>query len=468
MHSTLLASAHDLTPADNTSSPDRHPAAPGPLPRLLIAACALAAVAVTAYLTIHALQSSSIAGCAAGSSCDQVLRNSASRWLGVPVAGLALLSYLAVLALLVAPARRFAHIVWALILALGLTAIAAAIWFTGLQLFSLHAICPWCMAAHLLGLLTGTLILAAVLSHPNLRRPRVLIAAAVLAAVGLTLLIGGQQLMPSATYAVLATSPTPAPAPADPILAGAQRTAASNALPQLNLGPNDPLATLFAPTKITAGYDTGIGPDRRLRIPDAAEPIDPRRMPILGSPDAKHLLILFFDYTCNHCRQLHHQLERAMTRYGDQIGIVLINFPLNSECNPHVGSIANDEYRYSCAYARLAAAIWIAAPDKFATFDAWAMQGVRPRPVDIAAQYAIDLVGQENLSRTLAAGDVEDMISRNITLGSDLPQKSLPLLLMDGSYMVGAPERSIELYQTLENKLGIQPLPEAATQPSDR
>ena len=38
--------------------------------------------------------------------------------------------------------------------------------------------------------------------------------------------------------------------------------------------------------------------------------------PVLGDPEAKYVVVKMFDYTCRHCRKLHHHLERARKRYG--------------------------------------------------------------------------------------------------------------------------------------------------------
>ncbi len=82
--------------------------------------------------------------CTAGESCTKVQTSVYSELAGVPVALMGLIGYLAILATLLAPERentRFAT----LVLTLGGFGFSA--YLTYRELFSIHAICEWCVTS---------------------------------------------------------------------------------------------------------------------------------------------------------------------------------------------------------------------------------------------------------------------------------------------------------------------------------
>src|SRR3974390_2226962 len=116
------------------------------------------ALTLSAYLGWHYLVGGAVIGCGGGSPCDQVLN---SRWSAVggvlPASGLAAGTYLAMLvaSLYVGPstaepARRLA---WRAMLVLVGAVAGSAVWFTFLQKWVIGAVCPYCMATHISGLL---------------------------------------------------------------------------------------------------------------------------------------------------------------------------------------------------------------------------------------------------------------------------------------------------------------------------
>src|SRR4051812_10798877 len=122
------------------------------------------ALALSAYLGWHYLMGGSVIGCGGGSPCEQVL---SSRWSAVggilPVSGLAAGTYLAMLvaSLLIGPAtaapdRRLA---WGAMLILVGAAAGSAVWFAIVQKWIISAFCPYCMAAHITGLLLAALVI---------------------------------------------------------------------------------------------------------------------------------------------------------------------------------------------------------------------------------------------------------------------------------------------------------------------
>ncbi|MGA2497462.1 MAG: vitamin K epoxide reductase family protein, partial [Tepidisphaeraceae bacterium] len=131
--------------------------------RWTVMGLSLLGLALSVYLSWHALLGAAI-GCGGGSSCDQIL---SSRWSTIggvlPVSGLAVGTYLAILLAGLAigpgvssPVRKLA---WRVILVLASAAAGSAVWFTIVQRWLVRAFCPYCMAAHFTGVVLAILVI---------------------------------------------------------------------------------------------------------------------------------------------------------------------------------------------------------------------------------------------------------------------------------------------------------------------
>ena len=140
--------------------------------RVLTGLTALA-LALSGYLGWHYLMGGTMIGCGGGSPCERVLSGRWSTIGGViPVSGLAEGAYLAMLLATLyigpataAPVRRLA---WRAMLVLVGAAAGSAVWFTLVQKWLIGAFCPYCMAAHITGLLLAALVIwRAPLEHDS-------------------------------------------------------------------------------------------------------------------------------------------------------------------------------------------------------------------------------------------------------------------------------------------------------------
>ena len=110
-----------------------------------VAVVALAGAAVAGYLTYVHYQPDALI-CTAGGGCETVQDSSYAELVGIPVALLGLLAYLAVLGL-VAWDSELARTLAA---AIALTAVGFAIYLVVLQAFVIDAWCVWCLVNDLL------------------------------------------------------------------------------------------------------------------------------------------------------------------------------------------------------------------------------------------------------------------------------------------------------------------------------
>jgi uncharacterized membrane protein len=102
-----------------------------------------AGLGVAGYLTyVHYAGISPV--CTTGGSCEKVQTSAYSQLLGIPVALIGLLGYAAILATLLAPETETSRLI---VTALTLTGFAFSAYLTYREIYSIHAICEWCVSS---------------------------------------------------------------------------------------------------------------------------------------------------------------------------------------------------------------------------------------------------------------------------------------------------------------------------------
>jgi uncharacterized membrane protein len=391
----------------------------------LIRLLVLAALAVSVYLLIVSLQSAAMpAGCGAGSGCATVLT---SRWagtFGIPVSAPAAAAYAAALIATFfidsdrpTSQRRIALIVLA---AAATAAACAAIWFISLQVFVIKAVCPWCMGEHALGFLFA-LATFVVMRGGGSDERRVMSDAS------------KGSMWPGVVCGLVMTA----------VLVAGQ------------------LAVEYKPATIArlpAGQnaDSGPGAGRVIQILDGAHRLSPHEEPLLGSPDAKHVLIVVFDYCCPHCRATHAYLLSALERYPDQLAVLALPMPMNHRCNRYLTE-TEARFEHACELATLALAVWKADRAAFVTFDSWLFESEMPRDPDEAKQKAGELVGSAGLTAAMDHQWLNEQIDRNVDIYHRSGAERIPVILgAKLSAIVGEPDSAEQLFGLLETELGMQ------------
>jgi uncharacterized membrane protein/protein-disulfide isomerase len=427
---------------------------------------ALLAALVSGYLVWGAYSGTGGLGCSGGFDCDEVLSSGWSTWFGIPVSLPALSLYLSLFislafsgSLMPENVRRMA---WTLSLALSVTAGAAALWFTGLQLFVVGKFCSWCLTVHMCGL--GLFALAFIATRSALPQWR---AAGAVALSGLAALLAGQLLGPSnekpQMERVAAETP-PVAAGEGPSRVTAQRLTVDDLYADVDdsddvpahhqdpiddteLGAPPPPPSLddlnvpsSEPPDVAAETGGEIAPiERSTRVVSlfrGSAQIDVYQHPLLGSPAAPHVIVKLFDYTCPHCRMMHQHLAQARTEFGDQLAVVMCPVPLNKQCNPHV-QFDNPKHAEACELARLALAVWQADPARFAEFDEWLFAPALHPSAASARQKAEALVGAEALSKQLYSDQLRQRLAVGPKLYKLLGAGTVPKLLLPTGMLVG-------------------------------
>ena len=233
---------------------------------------------LSVILCIHSISGHGLIGCTQGSSCNIVLGSRWSFLFGIiPVSALAAGAYLTLMACILLTDSKWTGtqdqgFLFSAVLVVSGAIVGCAVWFIWLQSHMIRAFCPYCMTAHILGIVISVLSVIWCIGQKTRR-------------IVLNISIG---VIIAAALAVVQFTTTP-------------RTLAERGF------INEPL-----------------------RFPDSKE------MPIIGNPYARHKVTMLFDWQCSHCRRTHIMLPDAVSLLGDSIAIVCSPVSMSSECNPHI------------------------------------------------------------------------------------------------------------------------------------
>ncbi len=403
--------------------------------RWVLTGLSLLGLALSGYLGWHYLMGGDMIGCGGGSPCDQVLN---SRWSTIggllPVGGLAEGAYLAMLVAsffvgsgTTAPVRQLA---WRAMLVLVGAAAGSALWFIVLQEWFIGAFCPYCMATHFTGLLLAAFVIWQAPKRFNYGSSDV----------------AQTNPAPNATTGAATATPVPDSPPATPWhLIGA--------FPAIGLALAAILAVcqvVFAPPAV---YRAGVSPEQKLPA------LDPRAMPVVGSPDARYVIALLFDYQCPHCQRLHAMLDEVIRRYQGRLAFVLCPAPLDPQCNPYI-SRETDEFKDSCALAKIALAVWVANRTAFPGFDRWMFSPEpghlwHPRSLEAATAKAIELVGQTNFEAARNDPWIDRHLQMSVQIYGGTAGTAVPKLVLGSHWVTPEPNNADDLVSILHASLAL-------------
>lgn len=103
----------------------------------------LVGLGVASYLTYIHYSGGPIL-CLRGGGCETVQHSSYSKLVGVPVALIGLLGYIGIMGSLLAPDRENTRLATMTFVVVGF---GFSLYLTSRELFSIHAICPWCVSS---------------------------------------------------------------------------------------------------------------------------------------------------------------------------------------------------------------------------------------------------------------------------------------------------------------------------------
>jgi uncharacterized membrane protein/protein-disulfide isomerase len=434
----------------------------------------VAAMGLSAYLAWVSLSGGTAVGCGPDSGCDKVLQSRWAYWFRAPVSLFALAVYSLILGASFRPGTTTPPVVhrkaWAWLVSCAMAIVGAAIWFVGLQVFAVKAICPFCMAAHACGFIAAVLVL---IGAPWRRAPakpwesekqvyvtpRAARRAGFAAGLALTALVSGQIVQPHRTSVVTPVSAiTNAPASFPP-RAHAPATNAAPATVQASTPASPVTNPPTQPPLPTPAPAAPVRAQRMFPVYGGRFLLDLHDVPTLGEPTNEQVVVSLFDYTCHHCRAMHPLLAEAQQLFSNRLVIASLPMPLDPACNPTVQR-AHPLHTNACDYAKLGLAVWRADRARHHEFDDWLMTGEKPPPLVEARQHAAQLVGAEALDRAMQEPWIEQQLKINVALyemAYRAGQGSMPQLIVGPSVALGTYLKP-DLIKMLAENLGL-PMP---------
>ncbi len=421
--------------------------------RGLLSLLAAAALGFSAYLAWLSFNGGTVAGCDAGGvlDCDHVLSTRWSTWLGVPIALPAAMVYASILSAVwfLGPAVPSAvrRVAWPIVLALTALAALAAMWFVGLQVLVIGRLCWPCLATHGSGLLlAGTAWAVAWLASSragaSLGRSAIVTSGIALVATGV--LVGGQLAYEPPSFRIDRDE--------SPRVARADKPAAddgSHGTNSLGAASHDADAAGTGPTQRRAEKPAL---SRILRLRNTAMTFDAYEHPILGSPDAEHVIVKLFDYTCAHCRDQHFQLEEARQLFGGRLAILVLPVPMNRYCNPHATASGSGPHAQACLYARLAISVWQTDRTKFAEFHHWLFEPETPHPIDDVRKRVGEVAGSAAIELYDQSVEPRQAIESYTSLYGSLDKGKIPKLVDEHFVIDGRFRDGQQIFDVLEEQ----------------
>ena len=425
---------------------------PAVITRWAIRLLTLTAMLVSGYLAWSAFAYADVIGCGnlGPLDCSEVLQSRWSHWIFIPVSvpAVSLYATLFVLSWFVGPRAptRVARAAWLLVIVLSVTAAGAAVWFTLLQAFEIGSLCIYCLVIHVCALVTAALV--TMNTGVELRARAMSSGCGILC---LALLIVPQLLLDP-----------PQKIQIDQVSRGDDTETVS-----LVVAPHQQQRDGLAqdegiesePSTVDKASPRKAAKSRIITVLDGKVELDAHKAPLLGSPDAKYVIVELFDYTCPHCRSMHSRLIAAMERYGeDQVAIMPMVLPLNAGCNKHILTTFAS-HKDACVIARQSLAIWLAAPALFTEYHGWLLDHESNPTATSAGRKAVEMIAPEEFFKALESEKIDLQMKANIKL-FDLAQQGLIPKFLIGDKVISAKINSDEeLFELFEKEIGIEPLP---------
>jgi len=386
---------------------------------------------LSAILSWHYLKGGSMAGCGSGSPCEQVLNSQWSVIAGmIPVSGLAVGVYFALLAssLFIGPATEapIRRLAWSAMLILVGSVAGSAVWFTFVQKWFIGDFCPYCMTAHITGMLLAALVFWRALREfddplKNIppRSP-----------------IKVQNISPSTSKRII-------------------RPLTATGLVLIGLVLAGTLAAYQISYTPSAAHRDG---ESQNNLPA----IDYNNIPMVGSPDAPYIVTLLFDYKCSHCQKIHFMLNEAVRRYAGKLAFALCPAPLNTRCNPYIPQDA-EAFKNSCELARIGLAVWVARREAFPGFENWMFSfesgnSWLPRGLENTTAKAIELVGQAKFDAALSDPWIERYMQTCVQIYGQTIQsgkRGIPKLIFRSNWVIPEPYNADDLVMILQKSLAV-------------
>jgi len=390
------------------------------------------ALVLSGVLSWHYLMGGSMVGCDGSSPCGEVLSSKWSTILGVlPVSGLAVGTYMALLAsaffIDASTDLGVRQLAWQMMLVIAGAVAGSAIWFTIVQKWMIGSFCPYCMSAHITGLLLSILIIWRATKETNN-----------------STISTSDKNNNVKKYNELSSASIKIVRPLRALFLVVIGITLTGALTAFQLS--------YTPSSV---YTDGNSQENMVVV-------DYHSAPMVGSPEAPYVIALLFDYQCPHCQKIHFQLDEVIQRYAGKVAFVLCPAPLNTKCNPYVPA-DRDAFKNSCELAKIGLAIWFAKKDAFPVFENWMFSfdsgdKWQPRSLETVNIKAIELLGQAKFETAMSDPRVDKYLQTCVQIYGKTVQNGkggVPKLVFGSRWVIPETSSADDLMSILQKSLNL-------------
>lgn len=176
-------------------------------------------------------------------------------------------------------------------------------------------------------------------------------------------------------------------------------------------------------------------------LTDRVAPADARLITDPADPQAT--LVLFTDYQCPYCAYMDELIQQARNDYGDQVRIVVRNYPLPKHQNAKAAAQAVEAAAEQGALTDMATLVFEHQED-------WKNQSTGLE--DLFVQYAQELGLDTEAFRTdFSSQQIIDRVETDLQDATDLELRGTPTLILDGEMLTVNPMDYSTLQEPLEN-----------------
>jgi uncharacterized membrane protein/protein-disulfide isomerase len=177
--------------------------------------------------------------------------------------------------------------------------------------------------------------------------------------------------------------------------------------------------------------DKPLGPEERQRLEaswNAAPKVD---LPLAPSEGVKVQIVMFSDYQCPGCRAAHETLRRVLPRYDRAtVEFVMKHYPLEPECNPNV---PNGNHLAAC---EAAAAYVMARGSGFQQkLDDWFFANQSSLTPEVVRKAAAEIAGIKDFDARYERALQE--VKTDASLGGFVQVRSTPTVFLNGRMIAG-------------------------------
>lgn len=153
-----------------------------------------------------------------------------------------------------------------------------------------------------------------------------------------------------------------------------------------------------------------------------------------GNENAAVTIIEFSDFECGHCADFHRSVDEVIRQFGQNIRVVFRHFPLDSDCNPRIGS---QLHRDACLAA--VASECAAEQGKFWPYHDMLFSHQRQLGRQSLLDYASGLgLDTARFAQCLDSPAPRERVRRDVTEAATLGVDSTPTVFINGRLVKGA------------------------------